>query len=425
MLAANSQSEMDNWSAVLTRTMSGFKGAEVRHVEVTKQDVGMGAEVRPVEVTKQDIRMPKPSLGNDAEPVKLYVYLYVKAVMEMDEQMQTFKVIYHLYLQWNPSDAEWKLYDEGGADAITVPHLKPSNSLEHEDEEESRGGVPVVHVLETGGFDIWGEQVHLPEGIPRLLGISRKCKSIFSSPYNLAYFPFDLQHLHMFFESLETTRTALLFPCIMKTNVVALEIGTIASDSDFELLPPAAEFSAFGEDDCQYACFTCTLKLKRISDGTIIRIFLPCALLTLLCLSIFFIDHLDVPSRLSVLITLVLALVAFLYVISANLPAIPYLTVADKFVTGCLCYTGLLTLYSCLAGVINDVTPHVDRLCGWVALGIWVLLPVYGAFCKWWCTRKNNNLISMSYSKLLDSNIMDQVEARVDYVSSTSAAVLY
>ncbi|KAJ1434166.1 hypothetical protein B484DRAFT_446830 [Ochromonadaceae sp. CCMP2298] len=201
-----------------------------------------------------------------------------------------------------------------------------------------------LHLLVDGGLDIWGSPVKIAGG-KKMLGISRKYHVVISSCFQLREYPLDLQHLHMFFESMETTATIQYRPALTHETCLDLEFGAIASDSDYIFHAPVVEFNAFGG----YACCTISLKLERRFRGVFFRIFVPCGVLTALCFSVFFIPFGDVADRLGVLVTLILALVAFLYVVGDTTPPIPYLTLCDEYINGALSFVTVLTAWVCIA----------------------------------------------------------------------------
>ena len=175
---------------------------------------------------------------------------------------------------------------------------------------------------------------------------------------------------------MQTTSLIIYKPCFIYPEVLHLEFGSYASDPDYTFHEPVVEFAAFGEVN-KYACCTVTFKLSRIYTGLLMRVFLPCSMLTLLCLSVFFIPFADVADRLAVIVTLILALVAFLYVVSENSPPIPYLTLGDQYITSSLVFIAIATLYVCVA-VTNPVNMHTDRdtTIGWIFLALWGALQV-------------------------------------------------
>ena len=61
----------------------------------------------------------------------------------------------------------------------------------------------------------------------------------------------------------------------------------------------------------------------------------------------------DLNDRLNMLVTLTLAMTAFLYVASDAIPAVPYTTIADKHIMTTFFVLMLEILYICLANAKN------------------------------------------------------------------------
>jgi hypothetical protein len=358
------------------------------------------------------------------------MYLYVKAITNVSMKEASFVVIFHQYLQWYPSDEEYQQFKSGQSDFYT-PRILPSNCAEvMSEEEELRGSTRAIHELHDGGLDVWGTTMKFSEADGNvekrpLLGISRKYQIKISSYVNLHDYPMDVQHLHMFFESMQTMAHTVLLPNFVYPEVMHLEFGAYASDADYVFHEPVVEFAAFGDAPNNYACCTVTFKLQRIVAGVMFRVFVPCAMLTLLCFCIFFIPYTDVGDRLGVIVTLILALVAFLYVVSENSPPIPYLTLGDKYITGSLLFLTLITLYICIAG-LNTVVDSVytDAAVGWVALGIWGTFQAASVIVAGITMLRTVSQLPLSYSEISDAGLLDEQNPSLE-VASASVKMLY
>jgi len=165
-------------------------------------------------------------------------------------------------------------------------------------------------------------------------------------------------------------------PCIIKSSTMTLETGTMASAPEYDLHAPVIEFNTFSsiedDQDGSYACCTISLKLTRRYNAFCIRIVVPCAMISVIrfitiiityynyhhnnhfhSLSIFFLEPEDLNDRLNMLVTLTLAMTAFLYVASDAIPAVPYTTIADKYIMITFFVLMLEILYICVANATN------------------------------------------------------------------------
>lgn len=360
----------------------------------------------------------------------VYMYYYIKAITNVSVKDSTFKVVYHQYLHWHPSADEYASFVAGDMEKVTVPRILPSNCLEvHAEEEEVRGNCTAVHLLEDHGLDIWGTEMTFDTNETTrdkpLLGISRKYQVTISSGVQLQSFPVDVQHLHMFFESMQTTALVIYKPTYVYSEALNLEFGAYASDPDYTFHDPVVEFNSFGDVPNAYACCTVTFKLTRIWTGLMMRVFLPCSMLTLLCLSVFFIPFMDVADRLAVIVTLVLALVAFLYVVSDNSPPIPYLTLGDEYITASLGFVSLTTLYVCVA-VTDPVNMNtkLDTTIGWIGLALWGSIQIVYVCMAYVAQQQGAAQLGLSYSELSDAGLLD-LQSTVREVKRSQVKMLY
>lgn len=359
-------------------------------------------------------------------PRTVYHYYYLKAVSNVNMKENSFRVFYHQYLSWYPTDEEMATFTaakkagSSSVEGVFVPRILPSNAIEiASEEDELRGSSMALHVLEDGGLDIWGARVKISSG-KAMLGISRKYQVLLSSCFQLREFPLDLQHLHIFFESMETSATIIYRPAITYETVLDLEFGAIASDADYIFHPPVVEFNVFSE----YACCTVTLKLERRFRGVFFRIFMPCGVLTALCFSVFFIPYADVADRLGVLVTLILALVAFLYVVSEQTPPIPYLTLCDEYINGTLSFVTMLTVWVCVGstkwGVVNQ---YQDSLAAAAAVSVWVLGHVIIILMAYRAKASSMNLLKSSYSDLSDAGLLEQASTSISIATAEARII--
>jgi len=365
----------------------------------------------------------KPDSCHSSTKEPLYVYIYIKAISDVNMKEQKFRLVYSLYLQWHPSKRELDSYNTNQPDKITLPRILPSNMISMELEElELREGGCAVHLLEDGGVDIWGMTVSLDDKTP-LMGVARNYVAIISAPFGLNAYPFDCQSLHVFFETSKTTIQLMPTP-ILKQPCCMIEVGALASDPDYKIYPPVIEFNDFeameGSTD-MFACATVTLKLERISTGFVFRILLPCSLITLMAMSVFFVSDFESADRLSVLSTSMLALVALLFVVSESIPKVPYLTMADKFLSFSLVFVSLLAFYVCVS-MTGEISAEDDHMYGIFYASSWafmhLLFFILALVAKW----RSGKTRLYTYSELSDKDLLVE---NSQVLECAKTAVLY
>jgi len=320
------------------------------------------------------------------------MFIYIKAVTDIDCKNQEFHIQYHQYLQWSPTIEEYQNYIlDNNYRPEFLPKLLPTNAKEIVvDEEETRhGDSNSLHLLTKNSVDVWGEKVQYkspPNGDNFcFFAISRKVHATISSPFILHTFPFDCQSLHVFFESLSTIKNVRLMPTIVKDCTMVLETGCMASAPEYNLHLPVIEFNTFASDESEmddsYACCTVSVKLTRRYNAFCMRIIIPCGMISAISLSIFFLESDDLPDRLNMLVTLTLAMTAFLYVASDAIPAVPYMTLADKYIFFAFLALLVEILYICV-GYANEIDNTQDTIAGIVFISWWgfLQLGVVGIF---------------------------------------------
>lgn len=318
------------------------------------------------------------------------MFIYIKAVTDIDCKNQEFHIQYHQYLQWAPTIEEYQSFknDPSGYRPEFFPRLLPTNAKQIDvDVEETRhGDNNSLHLLTKESVDVWGEKVQYkcpPNGDGNnfcFFAISRKVHATISSPFILHTFPFDCQSLHVFFESLSTIKNVRLMPSIVKDYTMVLETGCMASAPEYNLHLPVIEFNTFASDESEiddsYACCTVTVKLTRRYHAFCMRIIIPCGMISAISLSIFFLESDNLVDRLNMLVTLTLAMTAFLYVASDAIPAVPYMTLADKYIFFAFLALLVEILYICI-GYANEIDDIHDTIAGIVFISWWGLLQLF------------------------------------------------
>lgn len=91
----------------------------------------------------------------------------------------------------------------------------------------------------------------------------------------------------------------------------------------------------------------------------------------------------SLADRQSTILTLLLTMVAFMFIISATIPNVPYLTLVHKFTNGCV---GLLFVIFCQSSIIAAVdpeshdVPQIDSICAWVFALSWIMFLMVHAY---------------------------------------------
>jgi len=154
----------------------------------------------------------------------------------------------------------------------------------------------------------------------------------FRADLDLRSFPFDIQNVDVEFGSLS-------FP-IAQVRLVADNDNeenketSSGTDQEWIILEKYIVDSAAKKDGELYsqASLKLKIKIKRNPSYYITKVILPLLILFLVSTSQFWLrwDRLD--ARVSIVLTALVAVVAYQFIIEGNLPKLPYLTVLDQII---------------------------------------------------------------------------------------------
>lgn len=294
--------------------------------------------------------------------------------LEVDMVGNTFEVTLESELYWKPSYQEVKSYldsrDTNVNDGLVefIPELMflNSKSVHHEIE-------PHIHGLR---YDTHDHKFYLYQ--------TATYKIVLHETYDLQNFPFDCQDLLIRMAlGFERSRTVEKLRMIPLTNS--------AKDTDFVVL----QTSGFTETDWNFEKATIEF-LETSRDTSIFRFSYPvihlhlkisrrfghyfwriCFILALVALSSCIAFTLDIEDDFAdsaaYLSTSLLTVVAFMFVVSSTLPAIPYLTILDHYVYSLLVFVAFQMFF--LALCTSSVKFEANTIL-WVSLTVWVLIQI-------------------------------------------------
>jgi hypothetical protein len=180
---------------------------------------------------------------------------------------------------------------------------------------------------------------------------SRRVHSTLHSLYDLRTFPFDRQQLTLVLsDAAFTDGEARYADRPASTEIDDGARGQLAGWSFAENLSFTHAPRAFKGDDgaplYDYATFS--LPVRRLVSFHLTKFFLPLFVIVAVAFSALWIDPDDLGSRAGIGVTCLLAAIAFQLAEAGSLPAVPYLTLADRVYA--ICYFALA--FTILASVV-------------------------------------------------------------------------
>eukprot|EP00906_Rhabdomonas_costata_P037927 RCo053523 len=222
------------------------------------------------------------------------------------------------------------------------------------------------------------------EGFVRYFG---RYRGAFYEPFDLACFPFDRQLLRLRIVSLLPLSQMVFavygggYPNTMESSSL-MEWSIPPSPLEVEVEPLPAEPGGLWFPRCSIAC-----KVERKFRFHLMNIVLPSSCFVLLSMISFVCSMDNLSDRMSVVLTMLLTLVAFKFIVNDSLPKIAYFTMLDKYLLLCLL---MLVLVAALeTGMMWEVSHNGSDLSSmndvvlYVLLLFWLGLHVAGSVLLW------------------------------------------
>jgi len=303
-----------------------------------------------------DKKKKKKKKKKQAPPRKVFVALKVKRLSAVDNIAETFRMRFHIYFNWLPTESDYKSYykaksltDEKNPQLLMdwepkwYPHLEFQNMIEQHTKEwelyPDEGNFRIQHFSDFAknkGEEIPENQFDCEKAV--FLRAKLECEMTFAEELELQSFPFDCQDLSCIIHERTTGGVRCVFlPELRKPSFASVDPRYSVID-EWDLETAIIEFGdadpGASRSKSSYAMIVLRLKMKRRWKVFFANIVFLMACISLLALTAFSLDKDDLGDRLNLLITLILTAVAFSYVVFDSLPNVPYLTFMDKYILG-------------------------------------------------------------------------------------------
>jgi hypothetical protein len=167
---------------------------------------------------------------------------------------------------------------------------------------------------------------------------TRRIHSTLHTNYNLRAFPFDRQKLLVEFSDAWFSATDLRYsstPSVSELDECATNqlsswktLGALKYAHQTRRIRETAGITPY-----DYATFS--LEVRRHVSFHLTRFFLPLLVIVLIALTVFWIDPLDLSSKVSIGVTCLLSAIALQFAEGGTLPEVEYLTLADRVFASC------------------------------------------------------------------------------------------
>jgi hypothetical protein len=271
-------------------------------------------------------------------PIDISLGLYLTNLVSIDESRETFEVTGYIFAKWRDPRLQLPPASNSGSAAanatrkftdaeLWTPAIESENSVGHKRNSYTLEVDPNGMVTYTEHFD-----------------------GTFSTAFSLRQFPFDRQVLRMEYLPFYLTGSEFRFapaPLLLTgvkggkyTELGAWQLNSLDYSTD------KIDGRAGGEST--RAVFQITI--SRRSRFYIWKVFLPLLLMTLIPAVVFWIDAKEFDWMLKIPMTMLLATVAFEFVVARDLPKIGYMTLLDaiflaSYVFFALCIAEILYVY--------------------------------------------------------------------------------
>lgn len=323
----------------------------------------------------------------EGERVELYFCLIIDRITNVDVVNQTFSCSFDLELLWRATEDDDRRFKEDPFNYIPsfVPMVHyPNGHLNHEQIRKYHGRSYVI--VKPGEANIRGQVFESDE---------MRCKYLnqcifeiageFNEPFELKNFPLDVQDLQITLKLHQQSDVIILAPKCLNNSLSVVLSTEDWSVADYDIHPPILEtwMHDYGKG---LSHATLRMKFARKWQIYVWRIGFFSMILSMCCLFVFTLDHNDVSDRYDTLLTLLLAAVAFQYIVHEELPKLPYLTLMDIYELFCFSFVFLVLVLVTISGYF-EVSETTDNDFCYAAIIVFVFFHIWFG-CKAYSARK-------------------------------------
>lgn len=279
----------------------------------------------------------RPNDGGPADVV--HVRFGLIDIVDIDDRQQRFNVDAFIEVRWHDSRLAVESADASGlrtvaAGEIWTPRLLVVNS------RGLQSLLPDVASVDAAGNVV----------------LRQRLAGALATDLKLQDFPFDTQELSIDIVSYQYSPTELVFS---EDSEIIARIETFRSKGwSFEVLEPDYSVYRLAEDGAGTSLLRYTVRAERRSGFYVLTLALPMTLILLLAWMVHWLPPTVIPSRIGMSSATVFSLIALGVSFRLTLPAIDYLTRADRFVV----LATLLVAVSLAVTIVTSAWASGDKL---------------------------------------------------------------
>mmetsp|Transcript_39528 Transcript_39528/g.63241 ORF Transcript_39528/g.63241 Transcript_39528/m.63241 type:complete len:600 (+) Transcript_39528:41-1840(+) len=373
-----------NWKYNIT--VGDLELRKITHYDGTEETLWFPMEKYPKdwvdpaeEDAPKDDKKKKKKGKPPTPPRKVFIAMKIKRVSAVDNIAETFRMRFHIYFNWLPTEEDYKSHYKAKTEAkkqnkpqiLTdwepkwYPHLEFQNMIEEHTKEWEL--YPEEGFFRIQTFKDFGKKkgAEIPETEfdsekARFIRAKLECEMTFAEELELQSFPFDCQDLSVVMRENTRDINISFLPEMRKKGFGSIDPRYSVID-EWDLESARIEFGATNAGSSRssttYPMIILRLKMKRRWQVFMWKIVVLMLCIEALAITCFALDPVDEASdRLGLSITLVLTAVAFLHVVKSGLPNVPYLTFLDYYVySGYLFLMAIMVETAFFAGLDIDV----------------------------------------------------------------------
>jgi len=336
-------------------------------------------------------------------PIEVYLKCNIFSIREIDTVQQTFTCDFFLEASWK--DEKWRGKTQDDIDGAKELAYTFINLISSEREES------------------WTRKYNKDDDaiIFRLRFIGK-----FAQRFNLKYFPFDKQNLHILITS-KKAKEAMLFRRhtgfgkgdIVCTDEVAFTLAEWHLwnhvETQFGLTDPNTSSSGV-----TYPHYVVTLHVTRTVTYYIYNVMVIMFLLVMMAATSFAVPLTDAGGRLSVSLTLVLTSVAFKFSTAQNIPKVGYNTYLDVYLFVCFAFLSLIVAENAVVARLN--LSQRDENIFIIAIGsLWVLFTLIEVVLAiFFVTTNNHQMGHKDHAFAMAQQVRDAQKSQTDIHVSTN-----